>query len=68
VKFISGKKMCRVLEQRGWTLARINGSHHIYRDPAAGRRTVVPVHANKDLKPGTQRGIMRDAGLTDNDL
>jgi predicted RNA binding protein YcfA (HicA-like mRNA interferase family) len=31
VKIISGKRMCRVLEQRGWTLARINGSHHIYR-------------------------------------
>ena len=60
--------MCHVLEQRGWTLARIHGSHHIYRD-AAGRRTVVvPVHANQDLKPGTQRGIMRDAGLTADDL
>jgi predicted RNA binding protein YcfA (HicA-like mRNA interferase family) len=68
VKIISGKRMCRVLEQRGWTLARINGSHHIYRHAATGRRTVVPVHANQDLKPGTQSGIMRDAGLTDDDL
>lgn len=51
-----------------WTLARINGSHHIYRHSATERRTVVPVHANEDLKPGTQRGIMRDAGLTDDDL
>ncbi|HEV3235598.1 MAG TPA: type II toxin-antitoxin system HicA family toxin [Gemmataceae bacterium] len=42
--------MCRVLELRGWTLARINGSHHIYRDHATGRRTVVPVHANRDLR------------------
>jgi len=25
-------------------------------------------HGNQDLKPGTQRGIMRDAGLTDADL
>ena len=68
MKTISGKQMCRVLEQRGWTLARINGSHHIYRDAISGRRTVVPVHANKDLKPGTQRGIMRDAGITDTDI
>jgi HicA toxin of bacterial toxin-antitoxin, len=35
VKIISGKRMCRVLEQRGWTLARINGSHHIYRHAVA---------------------------------
>jgi predicted RNA binding protein YcfA (HicA-like mRNA interferase family) len=68
VNIVSGKRMCHVLEQRGWTLARIKGSHHIYRDAATGRRVVVPVHGNHDLKPGTQRGIMRDAGLTDADL
>ncbi|MGH7201690.1 MAG: type II toxin-antitoxin system HicA family toxin [Planctomycetaceae bacterium] len=68
MKIISGKRMCRVLEKHGWTLARINGSHSIYRDPATGRRVVVPVHGNRDLKPGTQRGIMRDAGLTDDAL
>jgi predicted RNA binding protein YcfA (HicA-like mRNA interferase family) len=68
VKIISGKRMCRILEQRGWTLARINGSHHIYRHVATRRRASVPVHANQDLKPGTQRGIMQDAGLTDADL
>jgi predicted RNA binding protein YcfA (HicA-like mRNA interferase family) len=60
--------MCRVLENRGWTLARINGSHHIYRNVTGERRIVVPVHGNQDLKPGTQRGIMRDAGLTEDDL
>jgi predicted RNA binding protein YcfA (HicA-like mRNA interferase family) len=68
VKPISGKRMCRILEERGWTLARTSGSHHIYRHSATGRRTVVPVHGNQDLKPGTQRSIMRDAGLTDADL
>ena len=25
MKIISGKRMCRLLEQHGWTLARING-------------------------------------------
>lgn len=68
MKIISGKRMCRILEQRDWTLARINGAHHIYRHTATGRRTVVPVHGNQDLKPGTQRSIMRDAGLTDADV
>lgn len=68
MKPVSGQRMCRVLEQRGWTLARINGSHHIYRQPSTGRRIIVPVHGNADLKPGTQLGIMRDAGLSDDDL
>lgn len=28
----------------------------------------MPVHDNQDLKPGTQRSIMRDTGLTDAEL
>ena len=68
MKIVSGRQMCRILEEHGWTLARIVGSHHVYRHAPTNRRTVVPVHGNQDLKPGTQRGIMRDAGLTDDDL
>jgi predicted RNA binding protein YcfA (HicA-like mRNA interferase family) len=39
VKIISGKRMCRILEQRGWTLARINGAHMFIDTlrPVAGR-------------------------------
>lgn len=29
---------------------------------------IVPVHGNRDLKPGTQHGILKDAGLTEADL
>jgi predicted RNA binding protein YcfA (HicA-like mRNA interferase family) len=65
---ISGKRMGRILESHGWRLARISGSHHIYRHPDSDRRISVPVHGNADLKPGTQRSVMRDAGLTDADL
>jgi len=68
MKPVSGKRMCRLLEARGWRLARVTGSHHFYRHAATGRRTSVPVHANHDLKPGTQQTIMRVAGLTDADL
>jgi predicted RNA binding protein YcfA (HicA-like mRNA interferase family) len=68
MKVISGKRMCQILESRDWVLVRINGSHYVYRHPASKQRTTVPVHANADLKPGTQRGIMRDAGLTEADL
>ena len=62
--------MCKVVESRGWELIRISGSHHIYRHPPSGGRISVPVHGNVDLKPKlkTQRNIMRDAGLTDDEL
>ena len=68
MKAVSGKEMCKILERAGWLLDRIKGSHHIYMRPGAVRPVPVPVHGNKILKPGTQRNIMRAAGLTDADL
>lgn len=68
MKPISGKRMCKVLERRGWRLARKRGSHRVYQHAAYDYPVVVPVHANQDLKPGTQRSIMRHADLTDEDL
>jgi len=68
VKPVSGKRMCRLLEERGWQLDRIHGSHHVYGHPGTGRSVTVPVHGNSDLKPGTQRRIMRDAGILAADL
>ncbi len=55
MKPITGKRMCRLLEMRGWQLARINGSHHIYGKSNPNQRVTVPVHGSADLKPGTQR-------------
>ena len=51
MKPVSGKRMCQILGSRGWRLARISGSHHIYRHPDSGRRTSVPVHGNVRTKP-----------------
>lgn len=30
MKAVTGKKMAKLAESKGWRLARINGSHHIY--------------------------------------
>ena len=68
MKPVSGKSMCRALEKHGWVLVRSKGGHFAYRRPEDPRTIVIPVHGNKDLKPGTQHSIMRDAGLTEKDL
>ena len=60
--------MCKVLGRHGWRLARIKSSHHIYKKPGEAAIITVPVHGNKDLRPGTQGAIMKDARLTDDDL
>ena len=59
----SGKEVCRLLEEKGWKLRRIKGSHHIY--GKAGERWIVtvPVHGNQSLKPGLCRAILRMAGI-----
>jgi predicted RNA binding protein YcfA (HicA-like mRNA interferase family) len=65
MKAISGKDFCRVLEQHGWTLARINGSHHIYSKPGVTVRLSVPVHRNQSLKTGLLRHLIKTAGLSE---
>ena len=37
----------RYLESHGWTLARINGSHHTFTKPGEPRPLVMPVHHGK---------------------
>ena len=68
MKAVSGKDLCKTLERKGWKLARINSSHHIYKSADGSRTVSVPVHGNRTLPTGTQRGIMKTAGLTETDL
>ena len=55
--------MCRLLEAKGWVLQRIKGSHHIYSKLGERKIISIPVHGNKDLKPGLANRIARDAAV-----
>ncbi|WAL62015.1 type II toxin-antitoxin system HicA family toxin [Thermocoleostomius sinensis] len=68
MKSISGKRLCKIVEQKGWVLRRITGSHHIYENPEVEQILSIPVHRNQDLKLGTLRALMRIAQLSENDL
>jgi predicted RNA binding protein YcfA (HicA-like mRNA interferase family) len=63
VKALSGKELCRLLEQRGWRLARVKGSHHVYVKEGHPARISVPIHGNKSLKRGLQQHLMKLAGI-----
>jgi len=65
MKAISGRDFCRVLEQNGWSLLRVSGSHHIYGKAGVNVRLSVPVHGNDSLKTGLLRHLMKLAGLTE---
>lgn len=69
MKTVSGKRFCKVLEKHGWVLQRTTkSSHFIYTKPSNPATLSVPVHANKDLKKGLQADLMKQAGLTKDDL
>jgi predicted RNA binding protein YcfA (HicA-like mRNA interferase family) len=68
MKVVSGKEFTRALERQGWTLLRIQGSHHIYGKAGSIVRLSVPVHGNKPLKVGLLAHLLTQAGLTEADL
>jgi len=61
---LTARDVIRALERAGFAVSRTSGSHcrliHT-RDPA--RKVTVPVHSG-DLKRGTLRGIVAQAGFT----
>jgi predicted RNA binding protein YcfA (HicA-like mRNA interferase family) len=55
----------QALTRAGFLVNRIVGGDHVLVYPDDPIRTVtVPVHAGRDLKPGTLRSIIRQAGFT----
>ena len=68
MKSLSGRDFARIIEQRGWTLLRIAGSHHIYGKSGSIVRLSVPIHGNKPLKTGLLRHLVKLAEISDDDL
>lgn len=68
MKSITGKALCRALEQRGWLLLRVNGSHHIYGRAGSPVRLSVPVHAGQTLKAGLLNHLLKSAGIREDEL
>jgi predicted RNA binding protein YcfA (HicA-like mRNA interferase family) len=62
---VNGRQVIRALTAAGFVVDRIAGSNHVLMHPQDPRRTVtVPVHSGRDLKRGTLRSIIRQAGFT----
>jgi len=48
---VSGEELLRFLQDRGFVVVRVKGSHHVLRN-AAGKMVVVPVHRGETLGTG----------------
>lgn len=64
---LNGDRLVRALGRLGWRVDRQSGSHVVLTYP--GKMPVtVPVHKGKTLKEGTARGILKSAGVSEDDL
>jgi predicted RNA binding protein YcfA (HicA-like mRNA interferase family) len=59
---MSSREVIRRLEEEGWRLERVAGSHHIYRHPNKPGSVTVP-HPKRDLPVGTLKSIEKQAGI-----
>lgn len=57
------KELLKILKRDGWRVVRINGSHYIMEHPTKEGMPVIPMH-NKDLRIGTYKQILTEAGLS----
>jgi predicted RNA binding protein YcfA (HicA-like mRNA interferase family) len=60
---MNGKQVIAKLKEAGWTLARIEGSHHIMQKEGEPRPVPVPMHGAKDIGIGLLAKIQCQSGV-----
>lgn len=68
MKSVTGGELAKALERHGWSLLRVNGSHHIYGKAGSRIRLSVPIHGSTPLKVGLLRYFLKAAGLSERDV
>lgn len=64
----SPQHLIKLLELKGFLLKRITGSHHIFFHPELRKTIVVPVHGKKDIPNGTYLSIIKQAGISKEEI
>ncbi|MBI3955685.1 type II toxin-antitoxin system HicA family toxin [Candidatus Gottesmanbacteria bacterium] len=65
---LTARKLIKVLKKKGFVLHRIHGSHHIFMRQTDQTTVSVPAHAGHDLGRGLMIRILKDAGITREEL
>ena len=64
---INAKELIKIIEKKGFSFSRQSGSHAIYAN-TNGTKVTIPIHGKKDIGKGLLKQIMKDAGLTNDDI
>ncbi len=59
---MNSSSLKKMLEEDGWYLERVKGSHHVFKHPMKPGIVVLP-HPRKDIPKGTANSILKQAGL-----
>jgi predicted RNA binding protein YcfA (HicA-like mRNA interferase family) len=66
---VNAARLIRALGRAGFVVHHTTGSHYVLKHPKRPAvRIVVPYHGNADIKRGILRSILRQAGLTPEEL
>lgn len=63
LRILSGKEVCKILEQNGFVQVRQKGSHIIMQKKAEQTTITVPVPNHPEIRIGTLQSIIRQSGL-----
>ncbi len=64
----TGPAVIRALERGGWIRIRTTGGHAHLKHPDRSGLVTVGTHAGEIIPPGTMKSILRQSGLTANEL
>lgn len=64
---LSSRELISLLKKKGFILERQSGSHAVFIHPN-GRRTTIPIHGKRDIGKGLLHQIMKDSGISTDDL
>ena len=59
---MTAREIVALIERAGWKKHRQKGSHAVFKHETLRGRIVVPMHTG-DLPKGTERSILKKAGL-----
>ncbi len=60
----TGQEIVKAFQKAGWRITRRRSSHVILEKEGQEATLSVPVHKGKNVKRGTLRDLIKDAGMT----
>jgi predicted RNA binding protein YcfA (HicA-like mRNA interferase family) len=57
------RDIIKKVEEDGWVLVRMRGSHRVYKHPQKSGHVTIPGHPSDEVRPGTLDNIYKQAQI-----